>query len=235
MKANGKVVCIIPARGGSKGLPRKNVRVLNGKPLLAYSIEAAKNCPLIDRVIVSTDDDEIGDIAREYGAEVLFKRPAELAADDATTESVLRHALLWLEENERFHAEIVVFLQPTDIFRKKWMIESVIKRLLEDAKIDSAFVAFETHKNFWRKLEGTPVRLMDIPYGPRQKREHVYREDTGIACATRAEFIREGKRLGPQVCIVPNTDTASFIDIEDEFTFWLAEQVLMNGKRTVND
>ena len=229
------VVCIIPARGGSKGLPRKNVLPLAGKPLIVYSIEAAQNCPLIDRIIVSTDDEEIASIARCYGAEAPFKRPTELAGDHATTESVLQHAVCWLEENEKYRVDIVVFLQPTDIFRKKWMLKEVIQRVLEDSTIDSAFVAFETHKNFWRNDDSKPVRLAHIPYGPRQKREHVYREDTGLACATRAEFVRQGKRLGPRVSIVANTDAASFIDIEDDFTFWLAEQALLSGKRTVND
>ncbi len=229
------VVAIIPARGGSKGLPGKNIRMLAGKPLLAYSIEAAKRCPLIDRVIVSTDDEEIAAVARQHGAEVPFLRPAELATDEATTESVLRHALLWLEEKEKISVEIVVFLQPTDIFRKSWMLEEVVRRLKRNPEIDSAFVAYETHKNFWRLANGHPTRLAEIPYGPRQKREHLFREDTGIACATRARFIREGKRLGPRTSIVPNTDPVSFVDIEDEFTFWLAEQILLGGKRSVND
>ena len=229
------VVAVIPARGGSKGLPGKNIRMLAGKPLLAYSIEAAKRCSLIDRVVVSTDDEGIAAVARKHGAEVPFLRPPELATDEATTESVLRHAVLWLEEREKVPVEIVVFLQPTDIFRKSWMLEEVVRRLKENPEMDSAFVAFETHKNFWRIANGQPSRLAEIPYGPRQKREHLFREDTGIACATRARFIREGKRLGPRTSIVANTDAVSFIDIEDEFTFWLAEQILVNGRRTVND
>jgi CMP-N,N'-diacetyllegionaminic acid synthase len=235
LKTRSNVVCLIPARGGSKGLPRKNIRPLAGKPLIAYSIEAALRCPLIDRVIVSTDDQEIAETSRKYDAEVPFMRPAELAVDDATTESALQHAILWVEQNEKYQVDIVVFLQPTDIFRKQWMVQAVVERVLGDQTIDSAFVAFETHKNFWRKVDGKPVRLLDIPYGPRQKREHVYREDTGLACATRSEFIKQGKRLGPRVSIIANTDPASFIDIEDDFTFWLAEQVLLSGKRTVND
>ena len=230
-----KVVAIIPARGGSKGLPRKNIRMLAGKPLIAYPIEAAKKSPLIQRVIVSTDDQEIATVAKQYGAEVPFLRPPELATDDATTESVLRHAVVWLEEHEKISVDIVVFLQPTDIFRKSWMIKEVIQRLLDDPQLDSAFVAYETHKNFWRMLDGTATRLVEIPYGPRQKREHLFREDTGLACATRAAFIREGKRLGPRTSIFPNTDIASFVDIEDELTFWLAEQLLVSGRRTVND
>ncbi|MBI3318714.1 MAG: acylneuraminate cytidylyltransferase family protein [Candidatus Omnitrophica bacterium] len=229
------VVAVIPARGGSKGLPVKNIRPLGGKPLIAYSIEAAKGCPLIDRVIVSTDDPEIQRVALEHGAEAPFLRPKELATDCATTESVLQHALTWLEEQEGFQVDILVFLQPTDIFRKAWMLKEVIRRLQADPNLDSAFVAFETHKNFWRITNGQPVRLLEVPYGPRQKREHLFREDTGLACATRARFIREGRRLGPRTSIVANSDPASLIDIEDEFTFWLAEQALTSGKRSVND
>jgi CMP-N-acetylneuraminic acid synthetase len=229
------VVCVIPARGGSKGLPRKNLCQLAGKPLLAYSIEAARGCQRIDRVIVSTDDDQIASVAKSFGAEVPFRRPAELARDDASTESVLQHAVEWLEEREQYRVDILVFLQPTDIFRKKWMLDTVVQRLIENETVDSAFVAFETHKNYWRIVDQQPRRLADIPYGPRQKREHIYREDTGLACATRAEFIRRGQRVGPRVSIVATDDIAGFIDIEDEFTFWLAEQVLLSGRRTVND
>src|SRR5688572_19439839 len=101
------VVAVIPARGGSKGLPRKNIRVLAGKPLIAYSIEAAKNCPLIDRVILSTDDQEIADIGKKFGAEVPFLRPSAIAVDDATTESVLIHAIDWLEKNENYKTDIL--------------------------------------------------------------------------------------------------------------------------------
>jgi CMP-N,N'-diacetyllegionaminic acid synthase len=236
MPGDKNVVAIIPARGGSKGLPQKNIKPLAGKPLVAYSIEAAKASPLVDRVIVSTDDEEIARVAREYGAEVPFMRPAELAADMAPTEPVLKHAVEWLEENENYHVDIVLFLQPTDIFRKKSMIEGVIRRLLEDDGIDSCFVAYATHKNFWRRPGDQWVRLApDIAYGPRQTREHLYREDTGIACATRAEFIRQGKRLGPRVDIIVNYDETSWIDIHDEFTFWLAEKVITEWGVTVND
>jgi len=230
------VVAVIPARGGSKGLPRKNLRLLAGKPLVAYAIEAALGSPLVDRVIVSTDDEEIAEVARQYGAEVPFIRPPELATDRAPTEPVLAHAVKWLEENEDYRVDIVLFLQPTDIFRKKYMINEVITRLLENPNLDSAFVAYSTHKNFWRKENGKWVRLApDIAYGPRQEREHLYREDTGLACATRAEFIKQGKRLGPRVDIVVNEDEASWIDIHDEFGLWVAEKVITEWGKTVND
>jgi len=230
------VVAIIAARGGSKGLPGKNVRPLAGKPLIAYSVEAAKASPYVDRVIVTTDSPEIAEVARTFGAEVPFMRPPELAQDLTPTEPVLAHAVEWLEREEKYRVDIVVFLQPTDIFRKRSMIDETVKCLLDDPEIESAFVAYKTHKNFWRKKDGKWVRMApDLAYGPRQKKEPVYREDTGLACATRASLIKAGKRLGERVEIIANDDDASSIDIHTEFDFWLADQVLSTGRRTVND
>ncbi len=229
-------VAVIPARGGSKGLPRKNLRLLAGKPLVAYTIEAAKASSYVDRVIVSTEDEEIAETARKYGAEVPFLRPKELAEDLTPTEPVLKHAVEWLEKAEGYQVDIVLFLQPTDIFRKRFMIDEAIKRLLDDDTLDSVFVAYPTHKNFWRRVDGKYVRLAeDLTYGPRQTREPLYREDTGIACATRAEVLRQGKRIGEKIDIIINNDEASFIDIHDEFDFWLAEKILTEWGKTIND
>jgi CMP-N-acetylneuraminic acid synthetase len=236
MTHRSHVLAVIPARGGSKGLPRKNVRLLLGKPLIAYSIEAAKASPYVDRVVISTDDPEIAQVARQWGADVPFLRPAELAEDLTPTEPVLKHAVEWLESNEGYRVEIVLFLQPTDIFRKRSMIDQVVKTLLDDPTVESAFVAYPTHKNFWRKNgEGYARLAPELAYGPRQTREPLYREDTGLACATRAWLIKQGKRLGERVVIIPNTDDASSIDIHTEFDFWLAERVLAEGQRTIND
>jgi len=230
MKQN--IVAIILARGGSKGIPRKNVLPLAGKPLIAYTIEAAKRCNLIDRVIVSTDDDEIAKVAREYGAETPFKRPPELATDTATPETALKHTIEWLEQNENYKTDIVVYLQPTDLFRPKGIIYEVVKKLLENEKLDSVFAAVTTHKNFWRKKEDKFEKLAaDIPYGAsRRLREPLYREDTGIALATRAEFIKQGRRIGDNVDVVVNPLEFSFLDIHDEIDLWLAEKCIENLK-----
>jgi len=231
------VVAIILARGGSKGVPRKNVRLLAGKPLMAYTILAAKRCSLIDRVIISTDDDEIAKVAKEYGAEVPFKRPPELATDTALAEPCLKHAVEWLEKNENYKTDIVVYLQITDIFRRKGIIEEAVKELLENDNLDSVFAAGTTHKNFWREKNGEFARLAsDIPYGvPRQKREPLYREDTGIALATRANFIKQGIRLGDKIGIVINDIGFSYLDIGDESDFWLVEKCVEKLKETSKD
>ncbi len=230
------VVAIIPARGGSKGLPGKNIRPLAGKPLIAYSIEAAKMSPLVDRVIVSTDNEEIKKVSVEYGAEVPFLRPPDLAQDDTPTEPVLKHAVEWLEENEGYKVDIVVFLQLTDVFRKKYMIDTVVSKLLENENLDSVFMAYKTHKNFWRKIDEKYSKLApDIAYGPRQEREHLYREDTGLACATRVKFIKEGRRIGDRVEIIPYDSAVNWIDIHNEFDLWLAEKIILEWDIKINN
>ncbi|MCK6581298.1 MAG: acylneuraminate cytidylyltransferase family protein [Anaerolineae bacterium] len=109
-----KILALIPARGGSKGVPRKNIRLVNDKPLIAYTIDAALTArEVFCRVIVSTDDEEIATISREYGAEVPFMRPAELAGDKARSLPVIQHAIKWVEQSDRVHLDWVMLLQPT--------------------------------------------------------------------------------------------------------------------------
>ncbi|TSC75463.1 MAG: Cytidylyltransferase [Parcubacteria group bacterium Gr01-1014_30] len=230
-KENQKVVAVIIARGGSKGVPRKNVRLLAGKPLIAYPIIAAKNCALINRVIVSTDNDEIASVAKEWGGEVPFVRPAELAEDLTATEPVLQHAIKWLDENEKYHTDIMVFLTATFVPRKKGIVEKVVKHLIEHPELDSVFTATPTHKNYWRFKDGQWVRLAsDIPhYGSRQTKEPLWREDTPLVCATRADWIRQGKRMGEKVWIIEN-DAEFSVDIDTEFDFWMAEEYIKRVK-----
>ncbi|MDP2947541.1 MAG: acylneuraminate cytidylyltransferase family protein [Nanoarchaeota archaeon] len=227
------IVAIILARGESKGIPRKNIRLLSGKPLIAYTIEAAKRCSLIDRVIVSTDNDEIVKVAKEYGAETPFRRPAELATDTALAEPCLKQVVEWLEKNENYKTDMVVYLQITDIFRRKGIIEEAVRKLIENENLDSVFAADTTHKNFWREKNKEFTRLAsDIPYGlPRQKREPLYREDTGLVCATRANFIKQGRRIGDKIDVVINEVDFSFIDINNETDLWLAEKCIERLKK----
>ena len=221
------VIAIIPARGGSKGLPRKNIRMMCGKPLIAHTLEQALDVELIDRVIVTTDDEEIAQVAKLYGAEVPFIRPAALADDLATTEETLKHAVEWIEENEDYQIDIVVFLTCTTVFRRREWIYEVTRRLLENPELETVFMAYMTHKNFWRKVQGKYVKLAaDIKYASRQVREPLYREDTGIACATRSSLIKAGKRVGEKVDILATEDERTSIDIHTEYDFWLAEQVM---------
>ena len=228
------MVCVIPARGGSKGLPGKNTRLLAGKPLIAYSIEAAVDAKRVDRVLVSTDHPVIAQVAQDHGAEVPFLRPAELAQDDTPTEPVLAHALRYLRDVEGYQTDILVFLQPTDIFRRAGMIDWCVSRLQEDPDLETAFVAYKTHKNFWHQTAAGYERLITLPYGPRQSRKPIFREDTGIACATRSSLIFDNERVGSNVDILVTDDEATGIDIHSEFDFWLAETVIRERNWPVN-
>jgi N-acylneuraminate cytidylyltransferase len=130
-----EILAIIPARGGSKGIPGKNVKLLNGKPLIAYTIEKALQSKLLTKVIVSTDDDAIIKMAMEYGADVPFKRPAELASDEAASISVVLHAVEYFEKKgESFDA--ICLLQPTSPFRGKGFIDEAISKFI-DIKTDA--------------------------------------------------------------------------------------------------
>ena len=221
-------IAIICVRGGSIGLPRKNERLLAGKPLMAYTIEHALASGVCDSVIVSTEDEKLAEIAKEYGAEVPFMRPPELAQDYVPIEPTLQHALTTYESMTGRKFDIVVYLQTTDIFRNPSVIKECVERLSENDTLESVFSAYQTHKNFWRKTKNGYKKLApDLGYVARQKRELIYREDTGIALATRAYLIRGGKRVGTKVDIITTDDFRTSIDIHDEFSFWLAKKIMV--------
>ena len=131
------ILAIIPARGGSKGIPRKNIRDFAGYPLIAWSIAAGLQAHTVNRVIVSTDDEEIASVAREYGAEIPFMRPHELSQDRTTDLPVFEHALKWLEDIEAYKPDIVIQLRPTSPIRPRDCIDSAVKTLMEYTEADS--------------------------------------------------------------------------------------------------
>lgn len=227
-----RTIAIIMARAGSKGLPGKNLKPLVGKPLLAHSIEHAKASGACDVVLVTTEDETIASVAREYGAEVPFMRPMELAGDSVPPEPVIQHALLTYESLTQQKFDIVVYLQPTDIFRTPAMIRECVERLKNRPELDTVFTAYKTHKHYWKKAPEGFVRLTPALYTARQERgdKVIYREDQGVASATRARLIREGRRVGDKVDLVVTEDFRTSIDIHTPFDFWLAEKVLTEWK-----
>ena len=136
-KSNRKILAVIPARSGSKSVVDKNIRLIDGKPMLAYSIEHALQSKYVNRVIVSTDSEKYAEIAKQYGAEVPFLRPAEYATDTALDYDVFLHALTFLEKQEQYIPELVVQLRPTYPIRKVSDIDRMIERMLQDESIDS--------------------------------------------------------------------------------------------------
>ena len=144
-----ETVAIIPARGHSKGILRKNLRILAGKPLVAHSIEVALSSRIINRVIVSTDDPEIESVSKKYGASVII-RPAELSSDTSSSEDAILHTLAELEKKDDYHSDLTVFLQCTSPLTKTVDIDSCIK-LLIDQKADTALTVSDFHYFIWKK------------------------------------------------------------------------------------
>lgn len=198
MNSKPEVLAIIPARGGSKSIPHKNIRSFAGYPLIAYSIAAALQSKLVTRVIVSTNDEKIAQVAREYGAEVPFLRPAEISGDDTLDLPVFQHALRWLLENEKYHQDVVLQLRPTSPIRPTTCVDEAVQLLLENPQADSVrgvVLAGQNPYKMWHILpEGNlspilSIKGYDEAYNiPRQDLPVVYWQ-TGHIDAIRPEVI----------------------------------------------
>lgn len=205
----GYFLGVIPARGGSKGVPRKNIKMIAGKPLIAWTIEEAKRSLLIDRFVVSTEDDEIAAISRKFGAEVI-RRPVCLASDTATTLSVLQDAL------KHFTADAIVLLQPTSPIRSKGLIDRCIGKFKAEDPENLAtgfmckFLEYGTYSKRRQDMEG-------------------FFYDDGNTYVIKSSLIRNGKMYGKKACKIL-TSREENIEIDDNFDFWLAEQVLLRGR-----
>jgi CMP-N-acetylneuraminic acid synthetase len=223
------IICIIPARGGSKGLPRKNTKLIGDEPLIARPIRQAIESDVIGTVLVTTDDVEIAKIAEGAGATVPFIRPPELAEDLTTTEDTLKHALETYENMIGKQFELAVFLTATDIFRNPEWIKQGIEKIKNNAELESVFSGHATHKNFWEQQEdGSWKRVRDwmADYSSRQVRRHIIREDTGLMCVSRAWLWREGRRIGDNVDVITNHDDFTSIDIHHEEDLRLANDAI---------
>lgn len=189
------IIAIIPARGGSKGIPRKNIQPVGGKPLLAYSIEQALHTPQIERVYVSTDDDEIAHIARQYGAAVI-QRPAGISGDTATSESALVHALDTID----VAVELVVFLQATSPLRQPDDIKNAIDQLQAEAA-DSLFSAYVQHGFLWR-IAASEIVSVSYDYRDRRRRQELATDviENGSIYVFKPEILRHhNNRLGGKI------------------------------------
>ena len=233
-----EILALIPARGGSKGIPRKNIRSFAGYPLIAWSIAAAKQSELVTRLILSTDDEEIASVARADGAETPFLRPAELAQDQTTDLPVFEHALRWLEENENYKPEIVVQLRPTSPIRPKGMLDNAIRILLEHEDADCVRGVVPAGQNpfkMWRfESEGKPIKpLLEVegiaePYNaPRQVLPPVYWQ-TGHIDAIRVSTIVQKKSLTGDVIYPLVIDPRYTVDI-DNLSDWAKYEALANS------
>lgn len=218
-------VAIIPARGGSKSVPLKNIQPLAGKPLIAYVIDACRQASCVDRTVVSTDDERIAAVAREFGAEVPFMRPAELSGDLVTLDPVIYHAVQTLEVQDGRTIDVVLTVQPTCPLLRPETIERSVATLLEGG-FDSVIMLKEIRHLYWRRENGQFVPLFRKRVN-RQELEPLYSE-TGAVFASRRSIITPENRLGTNIGHVIGSEEEA-IDIDTEIDFRLAELVILNG------
>ena len=240
-----QVLTLIPARGGSKSIPRKNIRPFAGHPLIAYSIAAGLCAETVTRVIVSTDDDEIASVARRYGAETPFLRPDEYSQDNTPDLPVFQHALNWLEEHDGYRPEIVVHLRPTSPFRRVSHIDEAVYHLMARPEADAVrtvCVPFQNPFKMWRiesdgfmRPLGVELGISHEPYNqPRQMLPEVYWQ-TGYVDVAWSDTIlvkdsMTGERILPLII-----DPSQWIDIDSADDWRRAERLLESGEITFED
>ena len=231
-----EVLVIIPARGGSKGIPGKNIRSFSGYPLVAWSIAAAKQSTSVTRVIVSTDDEKIAAVAREYGAETPFLRPTEFAQDLSTDLPLFEHALHWLAEHENYHPDIVIQLRPTSPIRPKTMVDDSVRILLQHPDADSVRGVVPAGQNphkMWRlpSAENGPMKNLlavegiEEPFNaPRQILPNIFWQ-TGHIDAIRPSVILSGTMSGKT--IYPLLIDAKYTIDLDNLNDWMRAEWLV--------
>lgn len=228
-----KVLAVIPARGGSKGVPYKNIRPLAGRPLLAYTADAALKAQLLQRVILSTDDPRIAEVGKACGLEAPFLRPPELATDTAKSLPVIQHALLWAEQNDNCTYEAVMMLQPTTPFRRAQDIDLAIKKLTTTGA-DSVISVVEVgpfHPARMKYLKDD--RLIDPPFGeayenqPRQELPPMYIR-SGDIYLTQRQTLMANSFKGKD-CRALIIDPLRAVNIDSLLDFTYAEFLLKEG------
>ncbi len=239
MVANGsQVLAVVQARGGSKGIPGKNIKPLAGVPLIAYSIAAGLQSKYVDRVIISTDSEEIAEVARKWGAEVPFLRPAEYSTDTAVDLDLFVHALTWLEENEGCCPELVVQLRPTSPLRPPDCVDRAIETLLSDPAATSVRGVVPSGENpykMWRLTdERQPMQPLlnegfSEPYNmPRQKLPKTYWQTGHIDVLRRDTILRDRSMSGARILplVIDSRYTIDIDNLQDwDKAEWLIERL----------
>lgn len=222
MSRFGKVLAIVPARGGSKGIPRKNLVLVAGKPLLVHTLDQARAAPTVTRLVVSTDSEEIAGVARAHGAEVI-RRPDDLSGDSAASESALLHCLSHLKAEEGYEPDLVVFLQATSPLRRVEDIERAISTLeAEDA--DSVFSAGPLRGFVWR-VEPGQVAPLNYDHRRRPRRQEAPEdvlENGSIYVFKPWVLTTGGSRLGGRIAIYRMAALDSF-EVDEPEDLVLAE------------
>jgi len=232
---NGQfILAVIPARGGSKDLPNKNLKRLGGLPLVAHTILAAKQAATLDRIILSTDSPEIAKVGKRYGVEVPFLRPAGLATDDAPMTPVLAHAVSWAEKDHGKPVDVVVSLQPTSPLRRPQHIDDGIHLLFKSGAESVVGLCQARHNPYWMWVirDGEVMRLFSEGWNfqRRQDLPVVYRVNGAFYANQRHVIMEYGRILGKTIRGLIMTEEDS-IDIDSSLDFTLAQTLLRSRRK----
>ena len=234
-----EVLAVVPARGNSKSIPRKNIRPLGGVPLIAYSIAAGLQSRAVTRTIVSTDDEEIAAVARQYGAETPFMRPEEFSRDETLDFPVFKHALEWLAEHEDYHPDVLIQLRPTSPFRPPELLDQAVQLLLDHPQADSVRGVVPSGQNPYKMWSVNPDGSMspilkvagvkEAFNAPRQQLPDTYWQ-TGHVDAIRPRAILEKNSMSGDVILPLFIDPAYTVDIDTLLDWQRAESSIMEGR-----
>ena len=230
-----KVLAVIPARGGSKAIPDKNLADLAGRPLIDWTIQAAKSSRLIDRVIVSTDSEAIADAAKRSGASVPFKRPAELSDDSSSGTLAVIHAVRWLGDTEGYDPDVVICLQPTSPFRTSRDIDQALSLLREkNADAVVSVTAAESHPYWMKKVlaDGRLSRWLDVDGSSivRQELPAVWTLNGAIYAAKRTVLLERGTWYTDS-CYAYVMPAERSLDIDTPWHLHVANLILRDSRR----
>lgn len=224
---NNKILVVIPARGGSKGIPRKNIRLLNHRPLISYSIDIAKSSAYVDDVVVTTDDSEIALLAEKFGASVI-RRSEELSGDEVPLDPVVYDAMVRKEKMAFDEYDIVITLQPTSPLLKPSTLDSAIEKF-EDFAVDSVLSVLDDRHLSWGYDEANQRYFPN--YIERKNRQYLPKDfrETGAILATRRNFVHEDSRLGTNLDLIEVSREES-VDIDNYEDWWIAENYLQKKR-----
>lgn len=224
---NNKILVVIPARGGSKGIPRKNIRLLNNKPLISYSIDMAKSSEYVDDVVVTTDDSEIALLSEKFGASVI-RRSEELAGDDVPLDPVVYDAMIHKEKLAFDEYDIVITIQPTSPLLKTSTLDRAIEKF-EDFAVDSVLSVVDDRHLSWGYDEANERYFPN--YIERKNRQYLPKDfrETGAILATRRNFVHEDSRLGTNLELIEVSREES-VDIDNYEDWWIAEGYLQKKR-----
>jgi CMP-N,N'-diacetyllegionaminic acid synthase len=237
-----EVLAIIIARGGSQRVPNKNIRLLDGRPLLSYSIAAAKNSRHVNRIVVSTDSDAIADVAKREGAEVPFRRPVEISQSDSTELQAMEHALSWFRDTEAYEPDLVVLLRPTSPFRTTATIDRAVELLVNDPSAHCVrtvrLCSEHPHKMWVMDKEAKRIRSL-IPVEQKLPEAHtlsyqllptVYIQNASMDVFWPSNVWKLHSTTGTEIIPLINDEFES-VDINSEIDFLLAETLIARMKQ----